>query len=76
MYYIIDRWKEESGDEVESIEELSTHDEDIAHLTAYARWVGMLIREAKKRTSFELIETSEFYRDTDGTAYQLIHKYK
>ena len=76
MYYIIDRWEEEPGHEVESIEELSTHDEDVAQLTAYAGWVGMSIKEAKKRTSYELIETSEFYRDTDGAGYTLIHKYK
>ena len=76
MYYIIDRWEEEPGHEVESIEELSTHDEDVAQLTAYAGWVGMSIKEAKKRTSYELIETSEFYRDTDGTPYQVIRKYK
>lgn len=60
IYYIVDGWKPHGMvTRISNVTQLSTHDEDVAILTAYSRWVGMNSSDVKKRTDFYLAALDE-----------------
>lgn len=60
IYFIIDKYLPGgSWPPMEKIEQLCTHNKDVAELTAHARWVGMTPLARELTVSFYLAEADD-----------------
>ena len=80
IYYIMDGWKpHDMVTRISNITELSTHDEDVAMLTANSRWVSMDPKDAKKRTDYYLAVLDECiarHIKDPSTEWKIIKRWK